>query len=77
MTLVVSSSAQLDGNVTSLLNSYEDPYPSGPDLAFLLATHGYNATPVDGHVMLILNGTAYRLTPFQSNTVVVEALCDH
>ena len=33
------------------------------DLAFLLATHSFDATPEDGYVIVKLDGMIYNLTP--------------
>lgn len=41
----------------------EDARIDAGDLAFLLATHDFDATPKDGYVLLRLNGTVYKMTP--------------
>jgi hypothetical protein len=33
------------------------------DLAFFLATHNYDATPNEGYVQVIVDGTIYRAVP--------------
>jgi hypothetical protein len=41
------------------------------DLAFFLATHNYNATPKEGYVQVIVEGTTYRAVP-NSTTGLAE-----
>jgi len=41
----------------------EDVRMDAMDLAFLLATHNFDATPEDGYVIVKLEGTVYNLTP--------------
>jgi hypothetical protein len=55
-----------------VVSSFEDPQMSSYDLAFYLATHGYDATPTEGYVDLNLNSKTYRLTPNSYN----PGLCD-
>lgn len=46
-----------------LIESNEDTRMDSQDLAFLLATHNYNAMPKDGYAELNLNGKIYKLAP--------------
>jgi len=46
-----------------LIADNEDSHMNAMDLAFLLATHNFDATPEDGHVSVKLEGTIYSLTP--------------
>jgi len=41
------------------------------DLAFFLATHNFNATPKDGYVQVIVDGTIYKAVP-NSTTGLAE-----
>jgi hypothetical protein len=41
------------------------------DLAFFLATHNYNATPKEGYVQVIVDGTIYKAVP-NSTTGLAE-----
>lgn len=50
-------------DLVNLVSGNEDPLITCVDLAFLLATHGYDASPDDGYAVVILNGTCYRLMP--------------
>ncbi|MDM7935257.1 MAG: hypothetical protein QUS08_07715 [Methanothrix sp.] len=50
-------------SLESLITSYEDVQIDSYDLAFLLATHNFDAVPKDGYVLLRLGGAVYRLTP--------------
>jgi len=47
----------------NLTTGSEDARIDAGDLAFLLATHDFDATPKDGYVLLRLNGTVYKMTP--------------
>jgi len=49
--------------LTSLVSGSEDALVTYLDLAFILATHGYNASPQDGYALVNLNGTCYKLMP--------------
>jgi hypothetical protein len=46
-----------------LIADNEDVCMDAMDLAFLLATHNFDATPEDGYVIVKLEGTIYNLTP--------------
>lgn len=59
-------------NLKKLISSSNDPNMNSRDLAFFLATHNYDVTPLDGYVELRLDGKVYRVT---SNGNVLE-LCD-
>jgi hypothetical protein len=50
-------------DLKSLVTAFEDVRMNSQDLAFYLATHGYNAAPKNGYVELSLYGQTYRLTP--------------
>jgi hypothetical protein len=46
-----------------LIMDNEDSHMNALDLAFLLATHGFDATPEDGYVIVKLEGMIYSLAP--------------
>jgi len=46
-----------------LITENEDISINAMDLAFLLATHNFDATPEAGYVIVKLNGMIYSLTP--------------
>ena len=50
-------------DLQKLVSSYNDPRMNNEDLAFLLATHGYDATPMGDHVEVALEGTVCNLVP--------------
>ena len=52
-----------DPVLTNLIIQNEDVRMNADDLAFFLATHGYDVTPEDGCVKLNLDGTVYQLVP--------------
>ncbi|MCX8206810.1 MAG: hypothetical protein N3G75_03145 [Methanothrix sp.] len=53
----------VDSGLMNLLCSYDDPLMTSLDLAFLLVTHGYNATPADGYVVVVAGNSTYTLVP--------------
>lgn len=67
-TIMISSNTAcaLGGDISdlgSLIANNEDTRIDSQDLAFFLATHNYNATPMDGYVELNLNGKIRKLIP--------------
>lgn len=55
-----------DGDISDLreaISSFDDPRMTSSDLAFYLATHGYDAVPEEGYVVLVLKGSTYNLIP--------------
>ncbi len=65
ITISISAKAS-DEDVSDLRDStlaFDDPLMTSYDLAFYLATHGYNAVPEDGCVVLVLEGSTYNLIP--------------
>jgi hypothetical protein len=57
-----ASSASLS-DLKSTVSSFEDPRMGAEDLAFYLASHGFDATPKGGYVEVDLGGDIYKLTP--------------
>ena len=47
----------------NLISSFEDQRIESQDLAFFLATHGYDVSPRKGYVELKMNDTIYKLAP--------------
>ncbi len=58
-----SASSDTLSDLRSLISGFEDPYMDTGDLAFYLATHGFDASPKGGLVEVDLSGHTYRLTP--------------
>ncbi len=50
-------------DLVNLTMNTEDPKITAEDLAFLLATHNFDAVPKDGYVVVKINGTAYEMVP--------------
>jgi len=59
----VSASGNPLSELKSSISSFDDPRMSTEDLAFYLASHGFDATPKAGYVEMDLNGDIYKLTP--------------
>ena len=49
--------------LSELISQNEDVQMTVEDLAFFLAMHNYDATPKDGFVQVMINGTIYNLVP--------------
>lgn len=57
-------SASIDyQDLLNLSNANEDARINAQDLAFLLVTHNFDATPKGDHVEVRINGLIYRVTP--------------
>lgn len=50
-------------DLLNLTRANEDMRMDARDLAFLLVTHNFDATPKDSYVVVELNGTVYIMTP--------------
>ncbi|MBN1234919.1 MAG: hypothetical protein JW999_02595 [Methanotrichaceae archaeon] len=50
-------------DIKRLISSFEDERIDSQDLAFFLATHGYDASPRKDYVELKLNNMIYKLAP--------------
>ena len=62
--LIDCSHASEENDLWLLISSYEDLGISVKDLAFFLATHGYNAEPTDSYVTVkFTSGKEVYLTP--------------
>jgi hypothetical protein len=59
---VSASSASLS-DLKSSISGFDDPRMNVEDLAFYLATHGFDATPGNGNVEVELSGKVYKLIP--------------
>lgn len=59
----VSASRDSLSDLRSLISGFDDPRINSEDLAFYLATHGFDATPKGGSVEVDLGGNIYKLTP--------------
>ena len=58
-------------NLKEAISQCQDTHMTVEDLAFFLATHNYNATPKDGYVQVMVDGTVYRAVP-NSTTGLAE-----
>ena len=59
----VSASSDHLSDLKSLISAFDDPRMDADDLAFYLATHGFNATPMGSYIEVDLGGRVYKLTP--------------
>jgi hypothetical protein len=59
---VSASSASLS-DLKSSISGFDDPRMNVEDLAFYLATHGFDAAPGNGNVEVELSGKVYKLIP--------------
>jgi hypothetical protein len=50
-------------DLESLISSNEDTHMDSQDLAFFLATHNFDATPMGSYVVVNLDNKVYRLIP--------------
>jgi hypothetical protein len=58
-----SASSDRLTDLKSLISAFDDPRMDSDDLAFYLATHGFNATPMGSYVEVDLDGKFHKLTP--------------
>ena len=61
--LISSVNASNYFNLLSFVHSYEDVQITANDLAFVLATHGYDARPIGDKVVVNQDGEVYKLIP--------------
>jgi hypothetical protein len=59
----VSASGVSLSDLKSSISSFDDPRMDVEDLAFYLASHGFDASPKGGYVEVDLGGQIYRLIP--------------
>ncbi len=59
-------------NLKKVISTSNDPKMNIQDLAFFLATHNYDARPLDGYVELRLTGRVYKVTPSGDEPKIVE-----
>jgi hydrogenase/urease accessory protein HupE len=59
----VSASSDSFSDLKSSISGFDDPLMGTEDLAFYLASHGFDATPKGGFVEVDLGGHVYRLIP--------------
>jgi hypothetical protein len=52
-----------EASFMGLITNNEDTHITAQDLAFILATHSYDATPEDGCVLVHQDGKDYKLVP--------------
>jgi hypothetical protein len=58
-----SASSDNLSDLMSSISAFDDPRIDAGDLAFYLATHGFNATPKGSYIEVDLDGKVYKLTP--------------
>ncbi|MEM0498056.1 MAG: hypothetical protein QW781_00975 [Methanothrix sp.] len=63
MLVLLIPASCVDTGLMELLSYYDDPLMTSLDLAFLLVTHGYNATPGNGCVVVVAGNSTYTLVP--------------
>lgn len=61
--ILLTPAVCMDAGLMGLLSSYDDPLMTYLDLAFLLVTHGFDATPADGFVVVVAGNATYLLVP--------------
>jgi hypothetical protein len=59
----VSASSDSFSDLKSSISGFDDPRMGTEDLAFYLASHGFDATPNGGFVEVHLGGHTCKLTP--------------
>ncbi|TFH53360.1 MAG: hypothetical protein E4G89_00965 [Methanothrix sp.] len=59
----VNASSDALSDLKSSISAFDDPHMDTQDLAFYLATHGFDAYPRGDYVEVHLVGSVYRLTP--------------
>jgi hydrogenase/urease accessory protein HupE len=59
----VSASSDSFSDLKSSISGFDNPLMGTEDLAFYLASHGFDATPKGGFVEVDLGGHVYRLIP--------------
>jgi len=50
-------------NLMKLITDSEDVRINAQDLAFLLATHGFDVVPKEGYIIVKLDDVIYKMTP--------------
>jgi hypothetical protein len=50
-------------DLKATISGFDDPHMDAEDLAFFLASHGFDATPKGNFVEVDLNGHVHKLTP--------------
>jgi hypothetical protein len=59
----VNASSEALSDLKLSISAFDDPRMDAKDLAFYLATHGFDASPRGGYVEVHLVGSVYKLTP--------------
>ena len=59
----VSASGESVSDLKSLISSFDDPHMNVQDLAFYLASHGFDAAPRGSYAEVSLGGTILKLVP--------------
>jgi hypothetical protein len=59
----VGASSDSLSDLEAFISAFDDPRMGAQDLAFYLASHGFDATPKDSFVEVNLGGHTCKLTP--------------
>ena len=59
----VNASSEALSDLKSSISAFDDPHMDTQDLAFYLATHGFDASPRGDYVEVHNGGQVYKLTP--------------
>jgi len=59
----VSASGESISDLKSMISSFDDPHMDAQDLAFYLASHGFDAAPRGSYVEVSLGGEMCKLLP--------------
>ncbi len=63
-------------DLMKLITDSEDVRINAQDLAFLLATHGYDAEPKEGYVIVKLDDVVYKMTPNAAEPGLADILIE-
>jgi len=74
MLVLLTPAVCMDSGLMELLSSYDDPLMTSLDLAFLLVTHGFDATPADGYVVVVTGNATYTLMPNKERPGLADIL---
>lgn len=68
----VNASSDALSDLKASLSAFDDPRMDTQDLAFYLATHGFDASPRGSYVEVHLVGQVYKLTPQRPGTGALQ-----
>ena len=76
MSMSYPSAADDYTDLMKLITDSEDVRINAQDLAFLLATHGYDAEPKEGYVIVKLDDVVYKMTPNAAEPGLADILIE-